>query len=183
VKSALKQVLLRREQIQERVRELAEQVRAVYGDERLILISVLKGSVIFLSDLVRCLGPNAEFYFLHVSSYRGGTAPEGAPDLFPLPHPNLAGEHVLLVEDILDTGQTLAWARNHFSAFSPASLRICVLLAKEGFQTCPVPNPDFVGFVIPREFVVGYGLDYQERYRGLPDIGLPAELPDQDAGR
>jgi hypoxanthine phosphoribosyltransferase len=136
--------------------------------------------VVFLADLIRRLGPNAEFYFLHISSYRGGTAPQVDPELLPLPHPDLAGEHVLLVEDILDTGQTLAWARDHFAAWLPASLRICVLLAKEGYQTSPVPKPDFIGFVIPREFVVGYGLDYQERYRGLEDIGIPAELSHRD---
>ena len=177
-KSPLRRILLRREQIQRRVAELAEELRAVYGDERLILVSLLKGSVVFLSDLIRRLGPNAEIYFLHRSSYRGGTAPQGEPDVLVLPHPDPAGQHVLLVDDILDTGQTLAWARDHFAAFSPASLRICVLLAKEGYETSPVPNPDFIGFVIPREFVVGYGLDYQERYRGLTDIGIPAELCD-----
>ena len=181
--SPLQRILLRREQIQRRVRELGEELRAVYGDERLILISVLKGSVVFLSDLIRHLGPNAEFYFLQVSSYRGGTAPQGQPDLLVLPHPSLGGQHVVLVEDILDTGQTLAWAREHFAAFSPASLRICVLLAKEGFETSPVPNPDFVGFIIPREFVVGYGLDYQERYRGLGDIGIPAEISNRNVAR
>ncbi|MFH1739921.1 MAG: hypoxanthine phosphoribosyltransferase [bacterium] len=174
----LKRILVNREEIEQRVDELAGQLRTIYGDERLILISVLKGSVVFLSDLVRQLGPNTEFYFLQMSSYRGGTTPDGEPDLFALPHPDLKGQHVLLVEDILDTGQSLARAREHFSAFKPASLRICVLLAKEGYETSPVPDPDFVGFVIPREFVVGYGLDYQERYRGLPDIGIPADLAD-----
>lgn len=183
MKSPLKQILLRREQIQQRVRELGEELCAVYGDKRLILISVLKGSVIFLSDLVRHLGPNAEFCFLHASSYRDGTTPQGDLDVLPLPHPDLAGQHVLLVEDILDTGQTLAWTREHFAAFSPASLRICVLLAKEGYETSPVPKPDFVGFVIPRVFVVGYGLDYQERYRGLADIGIPSELADRYPAR
>jgi hypoxanthine phosphoribosyltransferase len=181
MENPLQKTLLRREQIQQRVAELAEEIRALYGDDRLFLICLLKGAVVFLSDLMRHLGPNAEFYFVNVSSYRGGTTPEGPPELIPLPHPAITGQHVLLIEDILDTGETLAAVRDHFAAVSPASLRICVLLAKEGYRTSPVPDPDFLGFVIPQEFVVGYGLDYQERYRGLPDIGVPADLADQSA--
>ena len=173
----LKRIVLSRDRIVQRVDELAEEILEIYSNDRLILISVLKGSVIFLSDLVRRLGPNTEFYFLQMSSYRGKTMPQGKPDLTALPHPELKGRHVLIVEDILDSGQSLAYARDHFAALDPASLRVCVLLAKEGYETSPMPNPDFVGFVIPREFVVGYGLDYQERYRGLPDIGTPADLP------
>ncbi len=174
----LKRIIVSRDRILKRVDELAEEIQKIYSNDRLILISVLKGSVIFLSDLVRRLGPNAEFYFLQMSSYRDATTPQGKPDLTALPHPELKDRHVLIVEDILDTGQSLANARDYFAAFEPASLRICVLLAKEGYESSPVPNPDFVGFVIPREFVVGYGLDYQERYRGLPDIGIPADLAD-----
>ncbi len=177
MKVPIKRILLRREKIDQRVRELGQEIRGLYGHDRLILISVLKGSVIFLSDLVRHLGPKAEFYFMHASSYRGTTFPQDRPELVVLPHPNLAGQHVLLVEDILDTGQTLRWARDHLASFSPASLRVCVLLAKEGFERSLLPDPDFVGFVIPRVFVIGYGLDYQEQYRGMRDIAILADRP------
>jgi len=172
----LRSVLLSQERIRQRVSELAREIRLQYGDTRLILISILKGSVIFLSDLVRQLPPSTEFYFLQLSSYRDGTVPHGKPDFYTLPVPDLRGQHVLLVEDILDTGQSLEYAQRHFLEMKPASLRICVLLAKEGYESSPMPKPDFLGFVIPREFVVGYGLDYQERYRGLPEIGIPADF-------
>ncbi len=172
----LRQVVLSQEQIRQRVSELAREILSLYGDTRLILISILKGSVIFMSDLVRQLPPSTEFYFLQLSSYRDATVPQGKPDFYALPVPDLCGQHVLLVEDILDTGQSLEYARRHFLEMEPASLRICVLLAKEGYESSPMPKPDFLGFVIPREFVVGYGLDYQERYRGLPEIGIPADL-------
>ncbi len=172
----LRSVLLSQERIRQRVSELAREIRLQYADTRLILISILKGSVIFLSDLVRQLPPSTEFYFLQLSSYRDGTVPHGKPGFYTLPVPDLRGQHVLLVEDILDTGQSLEYARRHFLKMKPASLRICVLLAKEGYESSPMPKPDFLGFVIPREFVVGYGLDYRERYRGLSEIGIPADL-------
>ncbi|HPO10576.1 MAG TPA: phosphoribosyltransferase family protein, partial [bacterium] len=102
--------MLSQEQIRQRVSELAREILSLYGDTRLILISILKGSVIFMSDLVRQLPPSTEFYFLQLSSYRDATVPQGKPDFYALPVPDLCGQHVLLVEDILDTGQSLEYA-------------------------------------------------------------------------
>ncbi len=159
-------------QISERVHELADELRLHYAGERPVFVSMLKGSVFFLCDLCRVAEIDLELYFLQFSSYGRSTRPEGPVQVHELPLPDVRNRPVVLVEDILDTGQTLSKAVELFQARGCASLKICVLLAKEGYENGPVPHPDYVGFVIPDKFVVGYGLDYQERYRQLPEIGI-----------
>lgn len=159
-------------QISERVRELAAELRRHYEGERPVFVSMLKGSVFFLCDLCRAADLDLELYFLQFSSYGRSTRPEGPVTVYELPLPDVRNRPVVLVEDILDTGQTLSKAVELFQARGCASLKICVLLAKEGYENGPVPHPDYVGFVIPDEFVVGYGLDYQERFRHLSEIGI-----------
>lgn len=166
------------EQIAQRVRELGEEVTRRYAGERLVAIGLLKGAVVFLSDFIRHVQLDIEFHFLLCSSYGESTVPKSVVKLDTLPLPDLTGRRVLVVEDILDTGHTLAEVCRYLESLGCASIDICVLLAKEGYRTGPVPDPDFVGFEIPNLFVVGYGLDYAERYRQLPGIGvLTLETP------
>ena len=171
--------LLSRDEIAERVEAIAAELDRRYQGQRPVFVSLLKGSVFFMADLARACHLDLEVYFLQLSSYGDSTRPEGAVRLYELPLPDLDSRPVILVEDILDTGQTLAAARDYFARRDCGSVEICVLLAKEGYRSGPVPDPDHIGFVIPDEFVVGYGLDYAERYRALPYIGI-LKLPGAD---
>ena len=171
-------VLLSEEQINDRVSELAAELDIVYGHaEQLVLIGVLKGSFIFLSDLARKLTIPHRVEFIAVSSY-GSKESEAADPvrlLMDVRHA-IGGEHVLLVEDIVDTGHTLVYLRRLFEVRGAASLKICTLLHKPD-RTEEVVHIDFLGFTIPDLWVVGYGLDYAERYRTLPYIGeLPPDM-------
>jgi hypoxanthine phosphoribosyltransferase len=164
--------------IRTRVAELAAEIDATYRDaERLILIGVLKGSFIFLSDLARRLTISHRVEFIAVSSYGEKESESADPVrlIMDVRHA-IDGEHVLLVEDIVDTGHTLAYLKRLFSAHDPASLGTCTLLHKPERTETEV-NIDFLGFAIPDVWVVGYGLDYAERHRTLPYIGsLPPEM-------
>jgi hypoxanthine phosphoribosyltransferase len=171
-------VLLSTEQIDERVGALAAEIDAAYaGAGRLVLIGLLKGSFIFLSDLARKLTIPHRVEFIAVSSY-GAKESEAADPvrlLMDVRHA-IDGEHVLIVEDIVDTGHTLAYLRRLFEVRGPASLKICTMLHKPD-RTEQEVGLDFLGFTIPDVWVVGYGLDYAERYRTLPYIGeLPPEM-------
>ena len=160
------------EQIDKRLTELAAQIDRDYADvERLVLIGVLKGSFIFLADLARLLTIPHRVEFIAVSSYgdREGDVAESVRMLMDVRHP-IVGEHVLLVEDIVDTGHTIAYLRRLLGARRPASLRLCTLLHKPDRTEAEV-DIDYLGFTIPDVWVVGYGLDYAERYRTLPYIG------------
>jgi len=171
-------VLISTEQIADRVDELAAEIDAAYaGSGRLVLIGVLKGSFIFLADLARRLTIPHRVEFIAVSSY--GAKESDAADpvrlLMDVRHA-IDGEHVLIVEDIVDTGHTLAYLQRLFEVRGPASLRICTMLHKPD-RTEQNVDLDFLGFTIPDVWVVGYGLDYAERYRILPFIGeLPPEM-------
>ncbi len=170
--------LLSEEEIRDRITILAAEIDAAYSDvEPLVLIGVLKGSFIFLSDLARALTIDHRVEFIAVSSY-GGRESEIAESvrlLMDVRHP-IAGEHVLLVEDIVDTGHTLDYLERLLEARNPASLKTCTLLHKPDRTERDV-EIDFLGFTIPDVWVVGYGLDYAERYRTLPYIGdLPSEM-------
>jgi hypoxanthine phosphoribosyltransferase len=171
-------VLLSQEEIGNRIDHLAAEIDEAYaGADRLVLIGVLKGSFIFLSDLARKLTIPHRVEFIAVSSY-GAKESEAADPVRLLMDVRHAvdGEHVLIVEDIVDTGHTLVYLRRLFEAREPASLRICTLLHKPD-RTEQVVDLDFLGFTIPDVWVVGYGLDYAERYRTLPYIGeLPPEM-------
>jgi len=165
------EVLLPGERIRARVAELGAQIAEDYAAKDPVLISVLKGAVPFLADLMRCMPIRLSLDFLEVSSYGTSTVSSGVVRILKdLAHP-IEGRHVLVVEDVLDTGQTLAYVLDHLRVQHPASLRVCVLLDKPERRAVPV-DLDYVGFEIPDRFVVGYGLDYGERYRNLPFIGV-----------
>jgi hypoxanthine phosphoribosyltransferase len=171
-------VLLTREEIDKRVGELAAEIDAAYaGAGSLVLIGVLKGSFIFLSDLARRLTVPHRIEFIAVSSYGAKESEVADPVrlIMDVRHA-IDDEHVLLVEDIVDTGHTLAYLKRLFSAHDPASVKTCSLLHKPD-RTEQDVDLDFLGFTIPDVWVVGYGLDYAERYRTLPYIGeLPPEM-------
>jgi hypoxanthine phosphoribosyltransferase len=167
-------VLITEQQIQEKIRELAKQVSDDYperGDrDDLVLVAVLKGAVMFMTDLSRALSVPVQMEFMAVSSYGGATSSSGVVRILKDLDRNITGRHVLIVEDIIDSGLTLSWLLKNLQTRSPASLEVCTLLRKPDAVKVDVPVK-YVGFEIPNEFVVGYGLDYAERYRDLPYIG------------
>jgi hypoxanthine phosphoribosyltransferase len=165
-------VLIDETRLQERVRALAEAIRADYEDvDDLLLLCVLKGAFIFLADLTRLLQTPHEVDFMAVSSYGAGTTSSGAVRIVLDLKEDISGRHVLIVEDIIDSGRTLDYMRRNLLARAPASLRICTLLNKPSRREVDVPV-DYIGFDIPDEFVVGYGLDYGQLYRNLPFIAV-----------
>ena len=166
------EVLITQEEIKDRTRDLAQQITADYKDiEDLLLICVLKGAFIFLADLSRQLKRPHCLDFMGVSSYGAGTVSSGAVRIVMDLKEDIAGRHVLIVEDIIDSGHTLEYLLRSLQARSPASIRICSLLSKPSRREVDVPF-DYVGFEIPDEFVVGYGLDFGEIYRNLPCIAI-----------
>lgn len=165
-------ILIDEEQLQGRIRELAVQIAADYkGTGDLLLLCVLKGAYMFLADLSRLLTIPHEVDFMAVSSYGQGTTSSGAVRIVLDLKEDIGGKHVLIVEDIIDSGRTLDYMRRNLLARAPASLRICTLLNKPERREIDVPL-DYLGFDIPDEFVVGYGLDFAQRYRNLPFIAV-----------
>ena len=163
-------VLISRARVLQRVRQMARQIRRDFPNDTLHLIGVLKGSVLFLADLARELGGEVSFDFLSVSSYgKGVTASTGEVKLIKDLDVSIEGRTVLVVEDILDTGLTLKYLLRLFEERKPKHLRVIVLLDKAERRVADV-RADYTGFTIPNEFVVGYGLDFDERYRNLPDV-------------
>ncbi len=163
-------VLLRRASIERRVREIARQISRDYRGRRIHLIGVLKGACIFLSDLVRHIAGDVSIDFIAVSSYGKGKETSGQVRLNKDLDSSIAGKHVILVEDILDTGLTLSYLRRVLLQRRPGSFKIAALLDKPSRRIKKDVQADYVGFKIPNEFVVGYGLDYAERYRNLRDV-------------
>ncbi|RMG93524.1 MAG: hypoxanthine phosphoribosyltransferase [Chloroflexi bacterium] len=165
-------ILIDEKRLQSRIRQLAQQIEADYADvDDLLLICVLKGGFVFLSDLSRAIKRPHELDFMGVSSYGSGTESSGAVQIIMDLKQPITGRHVLIVEDIIDSGRTLNYMRSNLLARSPASLRICTLLNKPARREVDVPV-DYIGFDIPDEFVVGYGLDFAEIYRNLPYIAV-----------
>ena len=162
-------VLISEARINQRLKQLAREIRRDFPNEPLHLIGVLKGSVFFLTDLARELGGEVSFDFLSVSSYGKGTNSTGEVKLIKDLDVSIEGRSVLVVEDILDTGLTLKYLLRLFEEKKPKHLRVAVLLDKVERRIADV-HADYTGFVIPNEFVVGYGLDYDERYRNLADV-------------
>jgi len=162
-------VLFSREQIAARVAEIGAAITRDFPGEPLVLIGVLKGAAIFLSDLSRHIAVDATFDFISVSSYGDQRRHSGEVKLLKDVDQSLEGKNVILVEDILDTGLTVSYLKQMLLARQPAQLRIAALLDKPSRRRQPIDG-DYVGFTIPDEFVVGYGMDYAERYRNLPDI-------------
>ena len=167
------EVLYSREQIAERVAEMGAQITRDLNGERLVMIGVLKGAAPFLADLSRCIQADATFDFVAVSSYGKGSRSSGAVKLIKDLDEPIEGRNVLIVEDILDTGLTLAYLRKIFLQHHPKTLRIAALLDKPSRRIEKI-DADYVGFSIPNLFVIGYGMDYAERYRNLPDICIMA---------
>lgn len=161
--------LLTHDQIANRVAEMGQQITRDFAGQSVVLIGVLKGACLFLSDLARQIKLDATFDFIAVSSYGAARQSAGEVQLIKDVTTPLQGQNVILVEDILDTGLTLSFLKKLFAARQPRALRTAALLDKTSRRLVPVEG-DYVGFQIPDEFVVGYGLDYAERYRNLPDI-------------
>ena len=159
------------EQIRERVKELGQEISREYGDKSLVLLVVLKGSFVFAADLARAIDLPLRIEFLGVQSYGDDTASSGVVQItLDLTRP-IDGEHVLIVEDIVDTGLTLDYIRRQIDARRPASVRVCALLHKPARMKKKV-SIDYLGFTIDDVFVVGYGLDWAQKYRNLPMIGV-----------
>lgn len=177
----LEQVLIPAPQLRRRVGEIARALTRDYAGGDLLLVPLLTGTIIFLADLLRYLELPLRVDFLGVSSYRDGTV---SRELILTKELRLEARdrHVLLVDDILDTGRTLAWVTARLRALRPRSLRTCVLLDKPARRREPV-QADYVGFTIPDVFVVGYGLDFAERYRNLPFVGVLRRELYTSAGR
>ncbi len=166
----IERVLLDEATIQARIRELGEGISRDYAGRRLTLVGILKGSVVFLGDLMRAISLNCSVDFMGVSSYSGANS-TGVVRLILDLRESAEGKDLLIVEDIMDTGLTLHYLLENLRTRGPRSLEVCALLDKPECRRVPV-RAKYVGFKIPNEFVVGYGLDYQEKYRNLPYIGV-----------
>jgi hypoxanthine phosphoribosyltransferase len=167
------EVLYTRQQIAEKVAEMGAQIARDLNDEKLVMVGVLKGAALFLADLARSINVDTTFDFVAVSSYGKGQRSSGAVKLIKDLDEPIEGKNVLIVEDILDTGLTLSYLRKVFLQQKPKTLRIAALLDKPSRRIETI-EADYVGFSIPNLFVIGYGMDYAERYRNLPDICLMA---------
>ncbi|HLS46469.1 MAG TPA: hypoxanthine phosphoribosyltransferase [Ornithinicoccus sp.] len=169
----LEQVLFTQEQIQQRLQELAEEIWADYKDKDVLLVGVLKGAVVVMADLMRALPGTAEMDWMAVSSYGSGTKSSGVVRILKDLDTDITNRHVLIVEDIIDSGLTLSWIRSNLDSRHPASVEICTLLRKPEAAKVEI-DVRYVGFDIPNAFVVGYGLDFAEKYRNLRVIGTLA---------
>jgi hypoxanthine phosphoribosyltransferase len=170
------EILISKQQIADRTREIGEQITKDYEGKSIVLIGVLKGAAIFLADLARAIQVDNTFDFVAVSSYGRARVSSGAVKLIKDIDNPIEGKHVILVEDILDTGLTLSYLRGLMLQHKPASLKIATCLDKPERRLVPI-EADYVAFKIPNQFVIGYGMDYAERYRGVDDIRIfPSEV-------
>lgn len=168
-------ILIPADEIQLRVAELGEALNGTYADDKPpLLVCVLKGAFVFLADLTRQMNVRHEVDFMETSSYGARTESSGVVRILLDLERNIEGRHVVIVEDIVDSGRTLSYVTRNLETRNPASLRVCTLLNKPSRRVIDVPV-DFVGFAIPDEFVIGYGLDFAEEYRNLPYIGVLKE--------
>src|SRR5436189_5604779 len=166
----LKEVLIPAARVRERIAELAAQIDADYAGRELLLVGVLKGAVMVMADLARAIRLPVEMDWMAISSYGSGTKSSGVVRILKDLDTDIAGRHVLIVEDIIDSGLTLSWLLKNLASRAPASLEVCALLRKPDAVKIEV-TVRYVGFEIPNEFVVGYGLDHAEPYRDLPYSG------------
>ena len=171
VQNDLTHVLMSREDVQDTITDLARQIDRDYADKDLLIVAVLKGAVMVVADLTRALHSHVELDFMAVSSYGSGTKSSGVVRILKDLDADLTGRHVLIVEDIIDSGLTLNYLLKSLKVRKPASLEIATLLLKEGIQRVPI-DVKYVAFPIGPEFVVGYGLDYAGKYRNLPYVGV-----------
>jgi hypoxanthine phosphoribosyltransferase len=176
---AVTEVLIDEESLQRRITELGEEISADYAGRDLLLVGVLKGAVFFMADLMRRLAIPCEIDFMAISSYGAATDSSGVVRILKDLDINIEGRDVLVVEDIIDSGLTLSYLMRNLEAREPGSLEICALLTKPDRREIDVPVR-YVGFEIPNRFVIGYGLDFAERYRNLPYVGVldPALVPE-----
>jgi hypoxanthine phosphoribosyltransferase len=180
-------VLIPEDVLQKRIEELGQALNGTYADEdRPLLVCVLKGAFMFLADLTRHMAMRHEVDFMEISSYGARTESSGVVRILLDLERNIEGRHVLIVEDIVDSGRTLSYVIRNLETRNPASVRVCTLLTKPSRRVMEVPI-DFVGFEVPDEFVIGYGLDFDEEYRNLPFIGVLkeevyADVVEGDAG-
>jgi hypoxanthine phosphoribosyltransferase len=166
-------VLVPSDDIQEKVRELGERITQDYRGEKLLLVGILRGAVVFLSDLMRHLQLPCEIDFMDISSYGTGTQSSGVVRILKDLEEDITGRHVLIVEDIVDTGLTLSYLRRTLLQRRPDSLEICALLTKPSRRQVDL-SVKYLGFEVPDEFVIGYGIDFAGAYRNLPDIRVLA---------
>ena len=180
VKEAVGEILIEEEPLQARIAELGAEISRAYDGRDLLLVGVLKGAVFFMADLMRELTIPCEIDFMAISSYGAATDSSGVVRILKDLDANIAGRDVLVVEDIIDSGLTLSYLMRSLSARKPASLEICALLTKPARREVDV-RVKFQGFEIPNEFVIGYGLDFAERYRNLPYVAVlhPDLIPPQ----
>ena len=165
----VKEVLISSSEIQEKVRQMGESVTEDYRGKRPLLVGILRGAVVVLGDLMRNIDLPCEIDFMDISSYGTGTSSSGVVRILKDLEEDITGRHVLIVEDIVDTGLTLSYLRRSLLARKPASLEICALLSKPSRRRVEL-DVKYLGFEVPDEFVVGYGLDFAGAYRNLPDI-------------
>ena len=171
MKEDVLRVLLSEDEIREKVRELGGKITADYKNSNLMLVTVLEGAVVFLADLMRQIDVPAEIDFMVVSSYGSGVKSSGVVKIVKDLDVPLAGKDILIVEDILDSGLTLSYIKELLESRGPRSIRIATLLDKPSRRKVDL-QADYIGFSVPDEFVIGYGLDYDEKYRNLPYIGI-----------
>jgi hypoxanthine phosphoribosyltransferase len=171
--------LLKEEEIQTRVRELGQAISQDYGDKPIALICILKGGLMFLCDLAKHITSPVTYDFMSVSSYGDATQSSGVVRITKDLEESIEGKHVIIVEDIIDTGLTLSYLLNNLRSRNPASLRICTLLNKPSNRKVEIPV-DYVGFEVPNAFLVGYGLDFRQLYRNIPYIFIPKPKYYQD---
>lgn len=171
MRNDMKTILIDREAIKKRVSELGKEIARDYQGETPLLICILKGSIVFYADLVREIDIPVRFEFMTASSYGSATVSSGVVKIVSELDNKIAGRHVILVEDIVDSGRTIAYIKNDMLTKGVKSLKVCALLDKPDRRVTDV-KADYCGFVIPDEFVVGYGLDYDQKYRNFPDIGI-----------
>jgi hypoxanthine phosphoribosyltransferase len=173
LEEGVQEILIDADTLQRRIRELGEEVSGDYAGRDLLLVGVLKGAVFFMADLMRELTVPCEIDFMAISSYGAATDSSGVVRILKDLDINIAGRHVLVVEDIIDSGLTLSYLMRSLRARKPASLEVCALLTKPERREIEV-EVRYVGFEIPNRFVIGYGLDFAERYRNLPYVGVLA---------
>ena len=169
----LAKVLIAEDRLQEKIRELAGKIDDDYAGKDLLIVGVLKGAVMVMADLARALHQPVAMDWMAVSSYGSGTKSSGVVRILKDLDTDISGRHVLIVEDIVDSGLTLSWLVSNLQSREPASLEICALLRKPEAVKTEI-DVKYIGFDIPNEFVIGYGLDYAEKYRNLPFVGTLA---------
>jgi len=175
------EVLVTRDDIRAKVEELGALISKDYSDKNLLMVGILRGAFVFLADLIREVHIAMETDFIAISSYGSSTNTSGVVRILKDLDDDIEGRHVLIVEDILDTGLTLNYLVKNLSSRRPASLEVCSFIIKEGKQRVPI-MPKYSGFTVPNTFVVGYGLDYAQKYRNIPIIGTLKRSAYEDDG-